>query len=156
LPVVVSAPPAPRGPVWTAPPVVPETGLPPGPEEQTDLLTNKVFREGVDRITNQLTPGVADEVPSLPPVHDNRVERAGLLDSLSTSKLPAVPPVVIPVATSNLTMNFGQVNGVAFSQSMDLSEWSGPINVFRVIASGCMLVIFTIVFTRTIRSAFAS
>jgi len=150
LPVVTS-PVSPKGPVWS-PPVAPVP-----PSEQTDLLTNKVYREGVDRLTNQLVSTLPDELPSPADPEDTRHAKASGLISASRDLLPSAPQIIAPtMQQSSVTLFAGKVGSVDVSGSFDFSQYSTQIAIFRALVSATMLVIFTIVFVKTIRGAFAS
>ena len=111
--------------------------------------------EAVDRVGASLRTGDVLEEPEeidTPAIQD-QADR--LLDS-TRGVLPEMPTISpIGGTVSSITMPFKVGQHVDVSGTVNFAEWSGPISVFRGLCSGVMLIFFAIVYTKTIRGAFA-
>jgi hypothetical protein len=148
-------------------------------------LSDAAYKEGVDKITSAIgklaktgseSGGGSSDVSTVvaavnetnaalksdvsiddPDEPDGTAEAAkadGLVDA-AVNLLPDSPQIIAPSTQSVISIPF-YAGGESYVGSVDFAEWSGPINVFRGICSACMLIFFAIVFTRTIRGAFAT
>ncbi|MFH1499500.1 MAG: hypothetical protein ABII82_16950, partial [Verrucomicrobiota bacterium] len=127
----------------------------------TGGVTAEQSAEGVDKITNAVGE-VLDALETdaeAPEVGDaDHTEGKNQVDSAveaGLEMLPSAPSVLGPSTTSTITFPMGRINGADYSRTLDFSEWETPIAIFRGLCSGCLFIMATIIFTRTIRGAFA-
>lgn len=155
-----STPSAPTRPVWKSTPTNND------PANQTDLLTNTVFREGVEKITERLDGTAVNEVKftdpnTLTPVMNNFNQPGQDPIAKGAAKLPTAPNFSSMASSSKVIIDFSiptlTGGSIAVHKEVDFAAYpySGPVAIFR----GACLVVLTLLFFLlsfyTVRSSFA-
>lgn len=146
---VSPTPPPPTAPVWK--PVAANTN----PAAQSDLLTNPVFREGIDKIVSELK---GEAVTPSTFTQENAVTTSMAKTAVDSilPRLPAMPTITAPQAVGIYSWNM-KVPGMAgtYAVVIDLTPWETPIGIFKGIVTAVMALMFFFMTLRAIKEAFA-
>lgn len=126
------------------------------PDGQVDLLTNKIFREGIEKLLEnggaegpeELEPGEAEEAPTVPAP-----------DMVGKFALPTLPSSIGTVTTLAATIPGFNVSGVgwpSYDWTFDLDDHASAVSLVRGIFAGVLYICYFILCVRTIRGAAAS
>lgn len=126
------------------------------PDGQVDLLTNKIFREGIEKLLEnggaegpeELEPGEAEEAPTVPAP-----------DMVGKFALPTLPTSIGTVTTLSATIPGFNVSGVgwpSYDWTFDLDDHASAVSLVRGIFAGILYICYFILCVRTIRGAAAS
>ena len=131
------------------------------PAQQTDLLTNQTFREGIDKLLDSQKTGVTDsdglDVSALPaPVANVTVEGVQSLKG----KLPVAPtlqdPGTVSVVSISLPLMTSLTATTSFSFSWDFSSWVTRLSWLRTFILGCISVWFFFGVNKQLRNSVAN
>lgn len=79
------------------------------------------------------------------------------LESSMSAVLPEEPPVIqMPLQDGSISLHFGRINGSDYSWTIDMTSYASSIAIFRTLCNGVLLILFFVIYIKTIRGAFAS
>ena len=131
------------------------------PAQQTDLLTNKVFREGVDKALSQGKTGVNDSSSvdlSAAPAATANVTIAGV-NSLK-GRLPLAPQLSAVGQSDSMSITLPMITSLTgttqYTFTWNFSDWVQRLSWLRAFILGCISVWFFFAINKQLRNSVAN
>jgi len=132
----------------------------PGNGGVDDLLTNQVYREGIDRLTDTTLPEVPDQSEAVEAavtagdaatmLNDAQDVRDNLNDQQAA--LQSIKPL-LPSVSGQAYVYQLPIAAIDYTLTVDLSQFSGPISLMRLVVKLLFLGFMWFVYMRTLRSS---
>jgi len=124
----------------------------------TDLLTNSVYKQGVDKVVAEIKGAPVTQTTfdaTADPDYETSMAKASV-DGL-LSKVPTAPTIVAPAASAGVFSFTFTPAGMSSAQTfeMDLSAYDTPIDAFKLLVRAGLALWFYFLVVRTVRDSFA-